>query len=108
MSQEKNNNNNNNSTDEQEKEILEKYTKIDKVGEGTYGVVYKCQNKQTGEYVALKKIRLENEEEGIPSTAIREISILKQIHHMGIVKLIETINGDKKLYLIFEFLDYDL
>ena len=99
---------NNNSVDDQEKEILEKYTKIDKVGEGTYGVVYKCQNKQTGEYVALKKIRLENEEEGIPSTTIHEISILKQMHNMGIVKLIETINGDKKLYLIFEFLDYDL
>ena len=94
--------------DDQEKEILDKYTKIDKVGEGTYGVVYKCQNKQTGQYVALKKIRLENEEEGIPSTAIREISILKQMNHMGIVKLIETINGEKKLYLIFEFLDYDL
>ena len=59
---------NNISIDDQEKEILEKYTKIDKVGEGTYGVVYKCQNKQTGgEYAALKKIRLENEEEGIPS-----------------------------------------
>ena len=94
--------------DDQEKEILDKYTKIDKVGEGTYGVVYKCQNKVTGQYVALKKIRLENEEEGIPSTAIREISILKQMNHMGIVKLIETINGEKKLYLIFEFLDYDL
>ena len=57
--------------------------------------------KDTNDYVALKKIRLENEEEGIPSTAIREISILKQMHHMGIVKLIETINGDKKLYLGF-------
>ena len=45
----------NNSTDDQEKEILEKYTKIDKVGEGTYGVVYKCKNKETGEFVALKK-----------------------------------------------------
>ena len=71
--------------DDQEKEILDKYTKIDKVGEGTYGVVYKCQNKVTGQYVALKKIRLENEEEGIPSTAIREISILKQMNHLGIV-----------------------
>ena len=100
MSQENHNNDNSAEAEEPEKEVLEKYTKIDKVGEGTYGVVYKCQNKQTGEYVALKKIRLENEEEGIPSTAIREISILKQMDHMGIVKLIETINGDKKLYLI--------
>ena len=39
---------------------LEKYSKIEKVGEGTYGVVYKCQNKKSGDYVALKKIRLEN------------------------------------------------
>ena len=52
-----NNNNNNNSIDEPEKELLEKYTKIDKVGEGTYGVVYKCQNKLTGEYVTLKNNR---------------------------------------------------
>ena len=57
---------------------LEKYIKIDKVGEGTYGVVYKCRNKESQELVALKKIRLENEDEGIPSTAIREISILKK------------------------------
>ena len=39
------------------KDELEKYLKIDKVGEGTYGVVYKCQNKETNELVALKKIR---------------------------------------------------
>lgn len=87
---------------------LDKYVKLDKVGEGTYGVVYKCQNKNTKEYVALKKIRLENEDEGIPSTAIREISILKQMKHPNIVKLVDLIHGDKKLYLVFEFMDYDL
>ena len=58
-----------------EKDHLDKYEKIDKVGEGTYGVVYKCRNKENGQLVALKKIRLENEDEGIPSTAIRKISI---------------------------------
>lgn len=87
---------------------LEKYAKLDKVGEGTYGVVYKCQNKYTNEYVALKKIRLENEDEGIPSTAIREISILKQMKHPNIVKLVDLIHGEKKLYLVFEFMDHDL
>ena len=87
---------------------LDKYVKLDKVGEGTYGVVYKCQNKNTKDYVALKKIRLENEDEGIPSTAIREISILKQMKHPNIVKLVDLIHGDKKLYLVFEFMDYDL
>ena len=87
---------------------LEKYSKIEKVGEGTYGVVYKCQNKKSGDYVALKKIRLENEDEGIPSTAIREISILKQLKHQNIVRLVDLIHGEKKLYLVFEYMDFDL
>jgi len=90
------------------KDELEKYIKIDKVGEGTYGVVYKCRNKESQELVALKKIRLENEDEGIPSTAIREISILKQMKHPNIVNLVDLIHGDKKLYLVFEFMDHDL
>ena len=91
-----------------QKDELEKYVKMEKVGEGTYGVVYKSRNKETQELVALKKIRLENEDEGIPSTAIREISILKQLKHPNIVELKDLIHGEKKLYLIFEFLDHDL
>ena len=90
------------------REELDKYEKLDKVGEGTYGVVYKCKKKDDGRIVALKKIRLENEDEGIPSTAIREISILKQLKHPYIVNLIDLIHGDKKLYLVFEFMDHDL
>lgn len=62
------------------------YEKIEKIGEGTYGVVYKARNKLTGKMVALKKIRLDSEEEGVPSTAIREISLLKELKHPNIVK----------------------
>ena len=87
---------------------LEKYIKEEKLGEGTYGVVYKCKVKETNELVALKKIRLENEDEGIPSTSIREISILKQLHHPNIVNLVDLIHGEKKLYLVFEYMNYDL
>jgi serine/threonine protein kinase len=90
------------------KEQLEKYEKIQKVGEGTYGVVYKCKIKGTNDYVALKKIRLENEDEGSPSTSIREISILKQLRHPNIVYLMDLIHGEKKLYLVFEFMEHDL
>ena len=90
------------------KDELEKYERLDKLGEGTYGVVYRCKNKETNQIVALKKIRLENEDEGIPSTAIREISILKQLKHPYIVNLLDLIHGEKKLYLVFEYMDHDL
>ena len=90
------------------KDKLDQYIKEEKLGEGTYGVVYKCKDKETGNYVALKKVRLENEDEGIPSTSIREISILKQMHHPNIVKLIDLIHGEKRLFLVFEYLNYDL
>lgn len=58
--------------------------------------------------MAVKKISLESEEEGIPSTALREISILKELSHPNIVKLEDVIHTNKKLILIFEFIDYDL
>jgi len=87
---------------------LDKYEKLQKIGEGTYGVIYKAQNQKTGQFIALKKIRLENEDEGTPSTAIREISILKEMTHPTIVSLLDVVNYDFKLYLVFEFLEQDL
>lgn len=84
------------------------YLKIDKIGEGTYGIVYKAKNRSTGRLVALKKIRLETEAEGVPSTAIREISLLKELEHPNVVALIDVIHTNRKLYLVFEFIDMDL
>lgn len=68
-----------------------KYEKIDKLGEGTYGIVYKARDKTTNQIVALKSIWLENEDEGMPSTAMREIAILKELDHVNIVKLLDVI-----------------
>ena len=65
---------------------MEKYSKIEKLGEGTYGIVYKAKNRETDEIVALKRIRLESEDEGVPCTAIREISLLKELDHPNVVK----------------------
>ena len=68
--------------------INQNYEQLEKIGEGTYGKVYKAKDRITGEVIALKKIRLEAEDEGIPSTAIREISLLKELQHANIVRCV--------------------
>ncbi|RPA84692.1 Pkinase-domain-containing protein [Ascobolus immersus RN42] len=97
--------------------IEDDYQKLEKIGEGTYGVVYKARDKNhNNRLVALKKIRLEVEDEGVPSTAIREISLLKEMSDPNIVRLYNIVHEDhgdeegegRKLYLVFEFLDLDL
>jgi len=90
------------------KNKLDKYEKLEKLGEGTYGVVYKAQDKTTKELFALKKIRLESEDEGIPSTAIREIALLKELQHPNVVRIHDVIHTNKKLILVFEYVDSDL
>ena len=87
---------------------MEQYEKVEKIGEGTYGVVYKGRDRSTNETIALKKIRLEQEDEGVPSTAIREISLLKEMQHRNIVRLQDVVHDEKSLYLVFEYLDLDL
>ncbi|KAL6754949.1 cyclin dependent kinase [Haematococcus lacustris] len=89
---------------------MERWEKLEdqRIGEGTYGVVFKGRDRQDGKIVALKKIRLESEEEGVPSTAIREISLLKALNHPCVVRLHDVVHSDRKLYLVFEFLDLDL
>lgn len=74
------------SLDAKQPDCLTQYRKVEKIGEGTYGVVYKAQDLRSGRIVALKRIRLEAEDEGVPSTAIREISLLKELAHPNVVE----------------------
>ena len=93
-------------------EVMERYQKLEKIGEGTYGVVYKAKDRVSEAIIALKRIRLEAEDEGIPSTAIREISLLKELRHPNIVRYVKNnklvlFNIFKKLYIcIFYKIDY--
>ena len=69
--------------------------------------MYKGRNRQTGELVALKEIHLDSEE-GTPSTAIREISLMKELKHENIVTLHDVIHTENKLMMVFEYMDKDL
>ncbi|KII63314.1 Cyclin-dependent kinase 1 [Thelohanellus kitauei] len=90
--------------------VLDDYKRTEKLGEGTYGVVYKAINLRTRQVVAMKKIRVETQDEGVPSTAIREISALRELNgHPNIVKLLNVIQTKPlKLYMVFEYMDFDL
>ncbi|KAJ7785779.1 kinase-like domain-containing protein [Mycena metata] len=83
------------------------YIQLEKLGEGTYATVYKGRSRTTNEIVALKEINLDAEE-GTPSTAIREISLMKELKHTNVVRLYDVIHTETKLILIFEFCEQDL
>lgn len=93
-----------------------KYEKLTKVGQGTFGEVFKARHRKNRTVVALKKILMENEKEGFPITALREIKILKLLQHENIVDLIEicrtkptNFNRQRaSIYLVFEFCEHDL
>ncbi|XP_020202937.1 cell division control protein 2 homolog D isoform X2 [Cajanus cajan] len=92
----------------------EAFEKLEKVGEGTYGKVYRAREKATGRIVALKKTRLHEDEEGVPPTTLREISILRMLsrdpHVVRLLNVNQGLNKEGKtvLYLVFEYMDTDL
>ena len=84
-----------------------KYKVLNIVGEGAYGIVYKCQNKETNEIVALKKFK-ETSDEQVIKTMKRELEMLKKIKHENIVEFKEYFIYKKNLYLVFEFVEKNL
>lgn len=97
------------------RKLEEEFEKIDKIGQGSYGVVYKVRKKDTQDIVALKRVKLNintnNQhgfDEGIPSSSLREIAALKALRHPNILELHEVVHTGTSIYLVFEFLDSDL
>ncbi|CAG0879357.1 unnamed protein product [Darwinula stevensoni] len=97
-------------------EEVSKYEKLAKIGQGTFGEVFKARHKKTKHFVALKKVLMENEKEGFPITALREIKILQQLHHDNVVNLIEICRTKatqfnrfrSTFFLVFDFCEHDL
>lgn len=84
-----------------------RYEKLEKIGEGTYGTVFRG-SAPDGSIVALKRIKLDDDEEGVPSSALREICLLRELRHKNVVRLLDVNYTEKKLTLVFEYCSLDL
>ena len=84
-----------------------KYEVLGVVGEGAYGIVYKCKNKETGKYVAIKRFK-EVDDDLVKKTMKRELKMLQKLHHPNVVDFQEAYKRKGNLYLVFEFVDKNL
>ncbi|KAJ1392463.1 Serine/threonine-protein kinase, active site [Sesbania bispinosa] len=89
---------------------VDEFERLNKIDEGTYGVVYRARDKKTGEIVALKKVKMEKEKEGFPLTSLREINILLSFHHPSIVDVKEVVVGSSldSIFMVMEYMEHDL
>ena len=89
---------------------VERFEKLNRIGEGTYGIVYRARDKDSNEIVALKRVRMEHEKNGLPVTSLREINTLKACKHPNIITLYEVVVGSKlnSMFLVFEYAENDL
>ncbi|KAI1797776.1 Pkinase-domain-containing protein [Ganoderma leucocontextum] len=86
------------------------YERLNSIEEGSYGVVFRARDKETGEIVALKKLKLEEEKHGFPITALREINSLMVCKHENVVGIREVVVGDTltQVFIVMDFIEHDL
>lgn len=89
-------------------DLTARYALEGRIGRGAYGEVFRGMHRQTGEKVAIKRIRGETLKDGIPATALREIVFLKQLSHENIVSLSDVVLEPGQYFLVFEYMDGDL
>ncbi|RRT72287.1 hypothetical protein B296_00003028 [Ensete ventricosum] len=89
---------------------VDEFERLNKIDEGTYGVVYRAKDKKSKEIVALKKVKMEKEREGFPLTSLREINILLSFHHPSIVDVKEVVTGSSldSIFMVMEYMEHDL
>jgi serine/threonine protein kinase len=85
-----------------------RFTKVSKIGDGTSGSVFRCFDTQNQEYVAMKVIKMDQEEDGVPAASLREVTILQNINHPNIIKIIHRETNDGNLMIILEYMETDL
>lgn len=83
-----------------------RYKKLEKIGEGTYGIVYKAMDLRTGEIVAMKEIKVLSANEGMSGYSMREIALLQEINHPNVIRMRDVILNVWDMRLIFDYCPY--
>lgn len=81
---------------------------LEKVGEGTFGQVFRAKLRETGEVVALKKVRLKRAEDGLAVATLREMKALERLRHANVVRLHEAFPHGSNVVLVLEYVASDL
>ncbi|KDQ63776.1 hypothetical protein JAAARDRAFT_148442 [Jaapia argillacea MUCL 33604] len=86
------------------------YERLNQIEEGSYGVVFRARDKITGDIVALKKLKMDEEKHGFPITALREINALMSCRHENVVNIREVVVGDTltQVFVVMDFIEHDL
>ncbi|KAH8100631.1 Pkinase-domain-containing protein [Cristinia sonorae] len=86
------------------------YERLNSIEEGSYGVVFRARDKETGDIVALKKLKLDEEKHGFPITALREINALMVCKHENVVGIREIVVGETltQVFIVMDFIEHDL
>ena len=89
---------------------VDEFKKLNKINEGTYGVVYRARDIQSGEVVALKKVKMERERDGFPMSSLREMNVLLSLQHPLVVNVKEVVVGSNldDIFMVMEYMDHDL
>lgn len=89
---------------------VEEYRCLNRIAEGTYGVVYRAEDRRTKEIVALKRLKMEKEKDGFPITSLREINTLLKAQHPNIVTVREIVVGSNmdKIFIVMDYVEHDL
>ncbi|XP_047351903.1 cyclin-dependent kinase-like 4 isoform X1 [Vespa velutina] len=87
---------------------MERYERLGRLGEGSYGVVFQCKDRHTGKLVAVKKFQQTEDDPLIRKIALREIRLLKNLKHPNLVNLLEVFRRKRKLHLVFEYCEHTL
>ncbi|KZO93054.1 Pkinase-domain-containing protein [Calocera viscosa TUFC12733] len=86
------------------------YERLNHIEEGSYGVVFRARDKETGDIVALKKLKLDQEKSGFPITSLREVMALMTCRHEHVVPIREIVVGDTltQIFIVMDFIEHDL